>query len=189
LRVVVGLGNPGSRYALTRHNAGFLFADSLAQELGLQFLSENKLFLYAQGSASGTPFCIIKPQTYMNLSGEALLYFLERYQLEPADFLICYDDIALPLGTVKLKLNGGDGGHNGLTSIIEHLQTTNFPRLRLGVGNNFAPGGMVEYVLGKFSENELFDLKLAFTNNGDLAKAFIDSGVKGLADANSRKST
>lgn len=125
----------------------------------------------------------------MNLSGEALLYLAERYSLEPSDFLICYDDIALPLGTVKLKLNGGDGGHNGLTSIIELLQTSKFPRLRIGIGNNFDSGAMVEYVLGNFSENELFDLKSAFTYCGDLAKAYLDSGVKGLADANSRKST
>jgi len=151
--LIAGLGNIGAEYANTRHNIGFVVAEALAQDAETQFKTERYADV-AKIKYKARTLVIIKPNTFMNLSGNAIRYWLEKEKIPIENLLIIVDDIALPLGAIRLKAKGGDGGHNGLISIIETLNTTNFSRLRIGVGNDFAKGYQVEYVLGKWTQEE-----------------------------------
>jgi len=151
--LIAGLGNIGDEYADTRHNIGFTIADALASSLKTSFIP-GRYASVAQASLKGRNVTLIKPTTYMNLSGKAIRYWLQHEKSEPANLLVIVDDLALPLGTLRLRKKGSDGGHNGLISIIETLQTTEFARLRVGIGNDFAKGFQVDYVLGRWSREE-----------------------------------
>ncbi len=151
--LIAGLGNIGPEYELTRHNVGFLIADALAGDLKLTFKSERYAF-YAEGSFRGKKVYIIKPSTFMNLSGNALRYWLKELDIETINSLTLVDDLALPMGEIRIKASGGDAGHNGLTSIQEVLGTQKYPRLRFGIGNNFSRGQQVDYVLGTWNDEE-----------------------------------
>ena len=151
--LIVALGNIGDEYANTRHNIGFIVADAIAQEAEAIFKSER----YASVTRikyRGKILVIIKPSTYMNLSGKAVRYWMEKESIPADRTLVITDDIALPLGTLRLRKKGGAGGHNGLENIILTLGSELFPRLRIGVGNDFAQGYQSDYVLGKWTGEE-----------------------------------
>ena len=151
LRLVVGLGNPGGEYAGTRHNVGFMLVDRLAQRAGASFQVERRW--KAEWTRAGELY-LCKPMTYMNLSGEAVRLMGDFYKAAPAEMLVVVDDLALPLGKLRLRAGGSAGGHNGLKSIFQHLGTQEVPRLRLGIDAS-EPGATVDHVLGRFRKAEL----------------------------------
>ncbi|MDK2908640.1 MAG: peptidyl-tRNA hydrolase, family [Bacteroidales bacterium] len=151
--LIAGLGNPGPEYANTRHNAGFLVADALAQKAKATFLTERYADV-AKLRYRGKNLIVIKPNTYMNLSGKAVRYWMEKENIPLENLMVVYDDLDLPLGTIRLRPKGSGGTHNGLNHIIEILQTENFPRMRIGIGSNFPKGMQVDYVLGRWTREE-----------------------------------
>ena len=151
--LIAGLGNDGDRYVNTRHNIGFIVADAFVKELQGSYKLERHAYK-ATVRYKSRNCIVIKPTTYMNLSGKAVKYWMNKEKIPIEQCLILVDDIALPLGTLRMKLKGGDGGHNGLISIITTLMTTEFPRLRIGIGNDFARGYQVDYVLGEWTNSE-----------------------------------
>jgi peptidyl-tRNA hydrolase, PTH1 family len=151
--LITGLGNIGPEYAHTRHNIGFMAMDKLAETLKLVF--ESKRYAWrSEFRFKGKIFILIKPTTFMNLSGKAVAYWLKKENIPDENLLVIADDIALPLGTLRLRKKGSAGGHNGLISIIEHLGTNEFARLRIGAGNEFPLGSQVRYVLGEWTDEE-----------------------------------
>lgn len=177
--LIAGLGNPGPEYARTRHNIGFWALDALANTFESNFDAARYADL-ARFKHKGRTFVLIKPQTFMNLSGKAVRYWLEQEDLSPERLLVITDDLALPFGKVRLRATGGAGGHNGLASIIEHLGTEAFPRLRFGIGNDFARGRQSEHVLGEWSVAEQEQLDQAVDQVG---KAVLQFGLLGLGPA------
>ncbi len=151
--LIACLGNIGAEYANARHNIGFVVANALTGDLKGKFETD-RLAAVARLKFKGRALVVIKPTTYMNLSGKAVKYWLTKEKISLDKLLVVLDDIALPLGTLRLKKQGGDAGHNGLTDIIEKLGANVFPRLRVGVGNNFPRGFQVDYVLGEWSRSE-----------------------------------
>jgi PTH1 family peptidyl-tRNA hydrolase len=154
---VIGLGNPGSRYSGTRHNVGFAVVDLLAQHLQLSFKAGRGEFLIANGNVEGTSLVIVKPLTYMNQSGLAVQEVQEEFGAVPEQLLVVCDDFQLPLGQLRLRLRGSDGGHNGLTSIIYHVQSDGFPRLRCGIASSSMPPEknlLANFVLEEFVPEE-----------------------------------
>ncbi len=151
--LIAGLGNPGPEYANTRHNVGFLVADALALKAKAIFTTDRYADV-AKLRYRGKNLIVIKPNTYMNLSGKAVRYWMEKENIQPENLMIIYDDLDLPLGTIRLRPKGSGGSHNGLNHIIEVLQTDNFPRLRIGIGSNFPKGMQVDYVLGRWTREE-----------------------------------
>jgi PTH1 family peptidyl-tRNA hydrolase len=151
--LIVGLGNIGEEYEDTRHNIGFTVLDMLAKENNIKF-SVDKLASVAEYKFKGKTLVLIKPSTYMNLSGKAVNYWLQAEKIQKENLLVITDDLALPFGSLRMKGKGSDGGHNGLKSIQETLTTSEYARLRFGVGNEFSKGKQVDYVLGKWTEEE-----------------------------------
>jgi PTH1 family peptidyl-tRNA hydrolase len=154
---IIGLGNPGKRYEGTRHNVGFEVVDRLADHLKIAFRAGRGEFMWAEGEYRDQPMTLVKPMTYMNESGIAAAEIREQFDVALNDFLVVCDDFQLPLGRVRLRLSGSDGGHNGLYSIIYHLQSEDFARLRCGIGSEHTPvdkTSMAEYVLDSFAEDE-----------------------------------
>ncbi len=149
-RMLVGLGNPGREYSGTRHNVGFMVLDRLAAASGATFRAEKK---WQADAVLTDRVWLLKPQTYMNLSGESVSALARFYQIEPARILIVLDDMALPLGRLRIRERGSHGGHNGLRSILDHLGTQDVPRLRIGIGSS-EPGAAVGHVLGRFAVDE-----------------------------------
>ncbi len=152
--LVAGLGNIGAEYASTRHNAGFMILDAWAQASNVVFRT-GRYGDMAQVSFKGRTFHLLKPSTYMNLSGNAVRYWLQKLPVPNENLIVICDDINLPFGTIRMRKKGSDGGHNGLTNIIEQLGTSEFIRIRFGVGNGFDRGGQIDYVLGKFTPEEI----------------------------------
>ena len=153
-KLIVGLGNPGKEYAHTRHNIGFDVVDALAAQTGISVTRRDCRSLVGNGTIGNTRVYLLKPMTYMNLSGEAVAAFLRQKPLPLADLLVVADDISLPVGKIRLRATGSAGGHNGLKSLIAHLNGQDFPRLRIGVG---APGDaaiQLDHVLGSFGKAE-----------------------------------
>ena len=159
-RLIVGLGNPGAKYERTRHNIGFEIVDALAKRFPDVSLAENKRFQGAVGEfrSGGERIVLIKPTTYMNKSGQAVRAVLDWYKLDPNAVLVVYDDMDLPTGKLRMRLSGGAGGHNGMKSIISHLGTKEFPRLRVGIGSTekgeARDSAVVSHVLGRFSPED-----------------------------------
>jgi PTH1 family peptidyl-tRNA hydrolase len=152
--LIAGLGNIGDEYQGTRHNIGFDVVDLLAKELNADFSIE-RYAMVAKAKFKGRVLILIKPTTYMNLSGKAVKYWLNQENINIENSLTILDDLALPLGKLRMKLKGGDGNHNGLTSIIENLNHSNFTRLRYGIGSDFRRGFQSDFVLGKWEPQEL----------------------------------
>ncbi len=158
MRVIIGLGNPGSEYQHTRHNIGFDIVDALAADRRVEFDAGRGEFVIARGSYQEKEFALIKPLTYMNNSGIAVAEVLNNFDLSSENLLVVVDDFHIPLGTLRLRRQGSSGGHNGLYSIIYHLQSENFPRLRFGIGSEKMPkqkSGMADFVLSPFAHEEL----------------------------------
>lgn len=173
--LVVGLGNIGPDYADTRHNIGFMIADGLAKDLGGDF-DNIKLAYYSELSFKGKKIHVIKPTTFMNLSGKAVNYWMKELKIAPENVLVLVDDLALPFGKLRLKLQGSSAGHNGLKSIEEVCGGQNYARLRFGIGNNFPKGRQVDYVLGKFDKQEVKDLPILINRSISLIKSFVTIG-------------
>ena len=154
IRLVVGLGNPGKEYENTRHNVGFMVIDELVRSLRIKKPLEEALSLVYKTRIGGKEVILAKPQTYMNNSGAAVFNLLEEYNLSPENMLVVYDDLDLPLGSMRLRLKGSSGGHKGVESIIKYIGTQNFPRLRIGIGRPKKKEDVVKYVLSPFPPEE-----------------------------------
>jgi len=174
--LIAGLGNIGDQYANTRHNIGFVVLDALAASLGASFLP-GRYASVAKARFKGRSLVLIKPSTYMNLSGKAVRYWLETEKIPLENMLIIMDDIDLEPGVLRLKPSGSGGSHNGLNHIIEILGTTSFPRLRFGIGSDFAKGFQVEYVLGRWTRAEEELLKPRVEMAAEMIKSFVTSGI------------
>lgn len=174
--LIVGLGNIGSEYVNTRHNIGFKILDAFANASNI-FFEPNRYADTATFKFKGRTFILVKPTTYMNLSGKAVNYYLQKEKIKQENLLVVTDDIALPFGTLRLKGKGSDGGHNGLKNIIETLGNTNYARLRFGVGSDFNKGSQVNYVLGEWSNAESEALKERLDKAVDAIKAFGTIGL------------
>ena len=151
--IIFGLGNAENQYAGTRHNIGFEVVSALGRKLSAEFRTDRYAYV-AEGKYKGRTLILVMPTTYMNLSGKAVRYWMEKEKVEASDILVICDDIDLEPGTLRMRGKGSGGTHNGLNHIIEMLGSCDFPRLRFGVGHNFAQGFQVEYVLGRFSSEE-----------------------------------
>ncbi len=152
MKLIVGLGNPGKEYALTRHNVGFMVVNALINDLGLKVQAKFKGEI-AQCNIKGETVILLKPHTYMNASGESVRLVMDFYKIQASDVLVIYDDLDLPIGKIRLRESGSAGGHNGMKSLIQHMGTQSFPRLRIGIDKN----PLIEakdYVLGRFSKQE-----------------------------------
>ena len=161
MKLIVGLGNPGKEYANTRHNMGFIFIDEYARQKGVEITKKKFNGLYVDFMNNGEKTILLKPQTYMNLSGESVRAFVDFYKIDVQDILIISDDLDLPIGKYKLRPTGSSGGHNGLKNIALHLGTENYKRLKIGISHN-KEGDTKDYVLGSISkENQkiIDDLK------------------------------
>lgn len=174
--LIVGLGNIGAEYEGTRHNIGFRIADALAKSADATFATERYGDI-ARMRVKNAQLVVLKPSTYMNLSGQAVRYWKEKENIELKNILVLVDDIALPFGAIRLKGNGSDAGHNGLKNIALMLGTQDYPRLRFGIGNDYPRGGQIDYVLGHFSLNERQMLPVRVDVAVDAVKAFCLSGL------------
>lgn len=174
--LIAGLGNIGDEYADTRHNIGFIIADALALFLKSTFEAGRHASV-ARGKLKGRSVTVIKPTTYMNLSGKAVRYWMAQEHVLPENVLVVVDDLALPLGSLRMRKRGSDGGHNGLISIIETIQTVEFPRLRVGIGNDFAKGYQVDYVLGRWTKEEETVLIPRINTAVEMIQCFILQGA------------
>lgn len=175
--LIVGLGNIGEEYAHTRHNIGFEILDFIAKENDLKFKSD-RLADVAELKYKGKQLILIKPTTYMNLSGKAVNYWMQAEKISVENILVLVDELALPFGKIRLGPKGSDGGHNGLKNIQETLNTINYPRLRFGIGSEFGKGHQVNYVLGKWNDEEQKTLNERIKIAADAIKAFSFIGLQ-----------
>ena len=175
--LIAGLGNIGDEYADTRHNIGFIAVDALAKNFKAAF-EVGRLASVARMSLKGRTLVAIKPTTFMNLSGKAVRYWMQKEDIAKENILIIVDDLALPLGALRLKSRGSDGGHNGLISIIETIETNEFARLRIGIGSDFAKGYQVDYVLGRWTSEETKILIPRIETTVELIKSFVLTGTE-----------
>lgn len=174
--LIVGLGNIGSEYADTRHNVGFMIADVLAGQLGVSF--ETKRYgAVAKGRVKSAELVLLKPSTYMNLSGEAVRYWMQEEKISIERVLVLVDDLAIPYGTLRLKGKGSDAGHNGLKNIALLLGSQNYPRLRFGLGSDYPQGRQIEFVLGAFSREERETLPALLERSCEIVKSFALQGL------------
>jgi len=174
--LIVGLGNIGPKYHNTRHNIGFKILDHLAQENEITFETV-KLGDKATYKFKGRTFILLKPSTYMNLSGKAVRYWLEKEKIDLENLLVITDDLNLPFGTLRLKAKGSDGGHNGLKDIQQQLNTTKYNRFRFGISDEFSKGKQIDYVLGEWSEEENKQMKERLDMSVALIKSFGTAGL------------
>ncbi|UOB16161.1 aminoacyl-tRNA hydrolase [Abyssalbus ytuae] len=174
--LIVGLGNIGTEYKNTRHNIGFKIVDHFAQKESLNFETK-RLGDIAIYKFKGRMFIFLKPSTYMNLSGKAVKFWIEKEKVPLENVLIITDDLNLPFGTIRLKGKGSHGGHNGLKDIEDKLTTTNYCRFRFGVGNNFTKGRQIDYVLGEWDETELENMQTLLDKGVELIKSFVFEGL------------
>lgn len=183
MKAILGIGNPGIKYRHNRHNVGVAFLDYLSECFSFEFKPSKGDFYFVEGELENYPFVLLKPSTFVNLSGKVAKQVIDKYNISNEDILVVYDDFNLENGDIKVKLSGGDGGHNGIHSIIYHLFTDKFPRIRIGIGKNFKPGEMALYVLSDFSKVEIELLQPAFELCRKLCVAFITGGEKKMLEA------
>ena len=177
MKLIVGLGNPGARYAGTRHNVGFDVVDELARRRGLTFESSPAEAVMARERGPGARLMLAKPLTFMNLSGRAVGELVRYYRLDPDDVLIVADDVNLPLGRLRARRGGSDGGHNGLRSVIEALGTA-VARLRIGVDRGDRRRDLASHVLATFDESELETIRPAIDHAGDAVEVYVTDGIE-----------
>ncbi len=175
--LIVGLGNIGDEYRLTRHNIGFMILDALAKASNISFATE-RYGDVATMRLKNKQLILLKPSTYMNLSGNAVRYWKEKEKIELENILIVVDDLALPFGAIRLKANGSDAGHNGLKNIALMLGTQAYPRLRFGIGNDYARGQQIDYVLGQFTPEQREALPARIDVAVDAIKTFCLAGLQ-----------
>lgn len=174
--LIVGLGNIGETYQNTRHNIGFKILDVFANKEALTFQTQ-KFGAITHYKLKGRTFVLLKPNTFMNLSGKAVLYWLTKEKIPLENLLVITDDLNLPFGSIRLKTKGSDGGHNGLKDIQEKLQTTKYNRFRFGISDAFNKGKQVDYVLGEWTQEENNNLDERLVKASELIKSFVLAGV------------
>lgn len=179
--LIVGLGNPGDEYAGTRHNTGFMILDAFAKASNIVFEDKRYGFV-AETSLKGRKLFLLKPTTYMNLSGNAVRYWLNKENIDQSRLLVVVDDLSLPLGAFRLKGSGSNGGHNGLGN-IQQLIGQQYARLRMGIGNDFPRGGQVDWVLGKYSEDDMKILQPSIDYAVEIIKSFVLTGIDNTMNA------
>lgn len=175
--LIVGLGNPGAEYEQTRHNIGFVIADDLAARYDVSYKRDRANALLGWGQMGMDRFGIVKPLTYMNRSGSAVQQVMHYYDVAPEDLLVVYDDLNLPLGKLRVREGGSAGGHNGMRDLIQKLGTDAFPRLRVGVGNDFAKGRQAQFVLSPFAKDEQPLVEETRVRAIEAVEAFIREGI------------
>ncbi|BDV41792.1 peptidyl-tRNA hydrolase [Geotalea uraniireducens] len=175
-KLIVGLGNPGPKYQWTRHNAGFMVLDCLARTAGITMAKKNFSGQYGEGSWRGQRLFLLKPQTFMNLSGRSVAEALRYHKLPLAELIVVHDDLDIPFGRVKLKEGGGHGGHNGLRSLVQELGSADFVRLRIGIGRP-ARGDVADYVLNNFPPDQLRELAPLCDGALDALALLLDEGL------------
>lgn len=175
MKCIVGLGNPGRKYKRTRHNIGFMVVDELLSRH--QWKLNHKKFNghYSLEHYQGEKIILLQPQTYMNLSGESIKGLIDYYNIKIEDLLVIYDDLDLPVGKVRLREKGGHGGHNGVRSIIDHLRTKNFKRLRIGIGRPVKPIPIIDYVLSSFSKEEKHEATMSVSLAADACESWLNA--------------
>ncbi len=174
--LIVGLGNIGEEYRDTRHNIGFNVLDALAKASNIVF-TEGRYGATATLSIKGRTLILLKPSTFMNLSGNAVRYYMQKEKIALENVLVVVDDLALPFGTLRLKAKGSDAGHNGLKHIAATLGTENYARLRFGIGNDFPRGGQIDFVLGNFTEEDMKTMDERLEMAGEIVKNFCLAGI------------
>jgi PTH1 family peptidyl-tRNA hydrolase len=174
--LIVGLGNIGPQYLFTRHNIGFMAVDYLAKQKDINFKTD-RLASVASYKAKGHTIYLIKPTTFMNLSGKAVNHWLNFFKIEKENMLVLVDDLALPFETLRLKPKGSSGGHNGLKSIEEVLSSSEYPRLRMGIGSDFPKGRQADYVLSNFSETEFETIPFILDKTSEIIESFCFEGL------------
>ncbi len=173
--LIVGLGNPGCEYENTRHNTGFMVLDKMAESVGVSF--EDKRYGYvAETSIKGRKVFLLKPTTYMNLSGNAVRYWLQKENIDQKRLLVVVDDLSIPLGDYRLKGNGSNGGHNGLGN-IQQLIGQQYARLRMGIGSDFQRGQQVDWVLGKYTDEDMRTLQPSIDEAVEIIRSFVLAGL------------
>ncbi len=184
MKLIVGLGNPGSEYRDTRHNVGFMVADALAERWRVAGGWREKFdALHVKAMVGEESVVLAKPLTYMNLSGQAVAGLAGFYKIDPADVFIVTDDVALPLGRLRARREGGAGGHNGLKSIIQSLGTQAFPRMRVGVGRGDSRRDLADHVLGRFDADERDTVSAAVLRAADASELFLSDGIERVMNA------
>lgn len=183
--LIVGLGNPGAEYESTRHNAGYMVLDAFAKVSNTVF--EDKRYGYvAETSVRGRKIFLLKPTTFMNLSGNAVRYWLNKENIDQKHLLVISDEVALPVGQFRLKGKGSNGGHNGLRH-IQQLIGQDYARLRIGIGNDYPQGGQIDWVLGQFTDEQKTALQPVFDNAVEIIKSFVLAGVDITMNAYNKK--
>ena len=186
--LIAGLGNPGKEYENTRHNAGFLVLDTLAQKLGADLSERKHRALCGKAVIGGQKVILLKPQTFMNSSGESIRAAADYYKVPPEDILVVYDDISLAPGQLRIRAKGSAGGHNGIKSIIAHLGTQEFPRVKVGIGEKPPRMDLADYVLGHFSSGEKKIMEEAAKEAADAICEIVNVGIEqAMNDHNRRK--
>ncbi|MEX0770433.1 MAG: aminoacyl-tRNA hydrolase [Balneolaceae bacterium] len=180
MALVAGLGNPGSQYAGTRHNIGFELIDRLSSELSIPVrrTADTRLYEMGQGQFKGEQVILMKPLTFMNRSGSALKHALNHFKLPLHRCMVCYDDIHLSPGTLRIRSKGSAGGHNGLADVLTAIQSEQIPRMRIGIGNDFAAGRQSDYVLSSFTSDQQKLIDEALTSAVDAIITFIREGIE-----------
>ncbi len=175
--LIVGLGNPGSEYAHTRHNIGFDVLDAFAEDQGAVFQAD-RLAEVANCRVKGRNLILIKPMTFMNLSGKAVKYWMNKEKIPVEKVLVIVDDLALPIDTLRLRASGSDAGHNGLRSIQELIGTSRYPRLRFGIGNDYVRGRQIDFVLNKWEPEEEPVVKKKIGTSIEIIQSFVFAGIQ-----------
>lgn len=176
--LIVGLGNPGKEYEKTRHNAGFDAVDCLADKLGISIGERKYRGFCGRGTAGAEKIVLLKPQTFMNASGESVRAAADFYKLSPERIIIVYDDVCLETGQLRIRAKGSAGGHNGIKSIIAHLGSQDFPRLKIGVGAGSGQADLVDHVLGRFSKEDRPVMEEAFRQAAGAVEMMIEDGLE-----------
>ena len=175
--VIAGLVNPGREYEGTRHNVGFMTLDALADKYNIDVREKAFKGLIGKGVIEGNKVILVKPQTYMNLSGECIRQVMDYYKVDPSEFIVIYDDISLVPGGIRIRKKGSAGGHNGIKNIIAHLGTQEFPRVRIGVGEKPARMDLADYVLGHFTDEDWKTMGERLETAGEIIKSFCLAGI------------
>ncbi len=177
MKAIIGLGNPGKDYQRTRHNLGFMAVDEIAKSLNVNLTKIKFKSVYADINYKGEKILLVKPQTYMNNSGEAVRDLMNFYKLNPEDIIVIYDDVDIEFAGVRVRMKGSGGSHNGMKSIITQIKSDQFPRIRVGVGKKHQSQDLANFVLSAFSKDEMDEIEIAIKNAGEAALTFVSKGI------------
>lgn len=175
--LIVGLGNPEPEYSKTRHNMGFDVINKISEKFGIDVTKQKFQGLYGTGNIEGEKVILVKPQTYMNLSGECVRPFVDFYKIKLENIIIIYDDIDIPTGITKIRKKGGAGTHNGMKSVVKELNTTEFPHIRIGTGATTKINNLVDYVINKVSDEEYSKLETGILKGAEAVETIIKDGI------------